>query len=872
MDFYTNIKSVKKKHLVVIALLSVSVVAIIFGLGLGLGLELDKCKNKVVEEVITSCANRCYAPFQEDQKGCHCDRLCEEYDNCCPDFKDICLKSAELWECTKDRCGESRSDQNKCHCSDDCLKSGDCCTNFKNVCQGEADWVSGSCEDITTASCPAGFSRQPVILISLDGFRAEYAITWKQFLPVITKLRTCGVYSPYMQAVYPTKTFTNHYSIVTGMYAESHGLIDNSMYDPVFNTSFSLSNAEKMNPDWYQGQPVWLTAMYQGLKAGTFFWPGSDVKINGTYPNLYMLYDGKVTFEERVHTLLKWLHLPNTERPDFYTLYLEEPDSSGHNHGPVSGGVVEALQGVDRIIGQLMNGLKQMGLHRCVNIVLVADHGMDSTSCKRMEYLTDYMENVNNIYVYNGANVRIRARNTAEYDTIDNKGIIANLTCKKEDQHFKPYLKVHLPKRFHYSNNRRIEHATIVVDEQWLVARKSGEYTYCDGGTHGYDNDFYSMHAVFVGYGPKLISQKEVEPFENIELYNLMCDLLEIDPAPNNGTHGSLNILLRKPVHTPQFPSEESQPGTCHMTSLIPTSNLSCSCSSMGADEQELNKRLNLTEVAGIEQNHLPFGRPIMLQPKNDYCLLYHSGYVNAFSKTRMMPAWTSFTIKKNEPSNPLPDVIPDCVRADVRIPENESPSCAMYSPQTITRSFLYPPNLNSSMEEHYDGLLISNVIPVYPTFQKIWTYFQNVLLMKYASAYNGVNVMSGPVFDYDYNGHFDSSAEIIENVTGTPIPIPTHYFIVLTSCKNVTETPLGCSGSLQAVAFILPHRADNSESCNNNENESEWVEDLMWFHKARIRDVEWITGLDFYQGSKRPVEELIHLKTRPCSTYSRVH
>ncbi|MBN3324710.1 ENPP3 phosphodiesterase, partial [Atractosteus spatula] len=863
--------SSSKKKIIVISALAVAIVTIILGLGLGLGLQLQECRNKESGGVPTSCRNRCYEPPEEESKGCRCDKLCVSSDNCCYDFKDICLQPTEQWECNKARCGEKRLPNSNCHCSDDCLTVGDCCTNYKSVCQGETQWVEDVCEDIAVPNCPSSFTRQPLLLISLDGFRAEYLQTWKKLIPVIDKLKTCGTHAPYMQAVFPSKTFPNHYSIVTGLYAESHGLVDNNMYDPIINASFSLSNSEKSNPQWYLGQPIWLTAMYQGLKSGTFFWPGSDVKINGTFPDIYQEYDGKVPFEKRVFTLLQWLRLPAEKRPDLFTLYLQEPDSSGHNFGPVSGAVLEALMEVDRIIGQLMDGLKQLHLHQCVNIIVVADHGMEETSCQRMEFLQDFTRNLNQLYVYQGAFGRIRARNPQQI--IDSAGLVANLTCKKPNQRIKPFLKAHLPKRFHYANSIRIEDVNVLVDIKWLFARSQGSYTNCDGGTHGYDNDYNSMHAIFLGYGPQFLYKTQVEPFPNTELYNLMCDLLQISPAPNNGTHGSLNHLLRKPKYTPEFPQEVTRQEECPLTSLTPEDNLNCTCTAMGSLNP--NDRLNLTasEVAACEEKHMPFGRPRMLRFDEKYCLLHQQGYVNAYSKKFFMPVWSSFTVIKPQNLDPLPPVIPDCFRADVRIPANMSSRCEYFSGAVnITEAHLYPPNLNSTTDEQYDGLLMSNVVPVYPAFKRIWLYFHSVLLKKYAFQFNGVNVMLGPVFDYNYDGRFDTPDEIEQHVPGTSIPIPTHYFVVLTSCENASQPVLSCNKPLQAVSFLIPHRPDNSEVCNNDEDESKWVEDLIWFHQSKVKDVEWITGLDFYQDSKRPISELLRIKTRPTSAIHRVN
>ncbi|XP_067111326.1 venom phosphodiesterase 1 [Osmerus mordax] len=862
-------KDLLKRKKVVIGALAVSVVTIILGLGLGLGLQLEKCRNKVIPS--TSCRSRCYEPFDEETPGCRCDQQCITNDNCCFDFQDICLQPIQQWECTKLRCGEKRLTESRCHCSEDCLGAGDCCTNYKHVCQGETEWVVDECVDLIAPKCPAGFKQQPLLLVSLDGLRAEYLQTWHSLIPVLNKLKTCGTSTPFMQAVFPSKTFPNHYTIATGLYSESHGLVDNSMYDPVFDSSFSLSNQEKDNPRWYQGQPVWLTAKYQGRGSGTYFWPGSDVKVNGSFPDIYVPYNGKIPFEERVFTLLKWLQLPDNERPDFFTLYLEEPDKSGHSFGPVSGGLIEAIQGVDQIIGQLMNGLKQINLHQCLNIIIVADHGMEAMSCDRKEVLQDLVGNVGHLYVAEGPFGRIRARDKTQ--TLDSEGLVANMTCKKPDQKIKAYLKSHLPKRFHYANNRRIEDVTVLVTPQWLLERTPGSLKFCSGGNHGWDNDVDSMHAMFLSYGPKFLSKTEVQPFSNIELYNLMCDVLEISPYQNNGTHGSMNHLLRVPWHTPTLPPEQTPPGQCPVLALKPTDPLGCSCPALSGNS--VNSRLNLssTEVSEVEGRHMSFGRPRMLQGGEDYCLLPHQGFVSGYSQRMLMPLWSSFTLDKPDDIGPLPVVTPDCLRADVRVPPATSPRCDQYSQPAagnIVHAFLYPPNLNTTAEEQYDGLTMSNIVPMYPEFKKLWDYFHSTLLRKYASQYNGMNVVTGPAFDYNYDGHYDSADQIQHYVSGTKIPIPTHYFAVLTSCRNSSQPISSCAQQLQTVSFLVPHRPDNSESCNNADSESLWVEDVMWFHQSRVRDVEWITGLDFYQNSTRPIPEILQMKTWPTAAIHR--
>ncbi|NXQ19319.1 ENPP3 phosphodiesterase, partial [Peucedramus taeniatus] len=609
---------------------------------------------------------------------------------------------------------------------------------------------------------------------------------------------------------------------------------------------------------------VWLTAMSQNLKAGTFFWPGSDVPIGGTYPTLYVKYNGSIPYEERISGILKWFDNAQSERPDIYTLYIEEPDSSGHSFGPVSAGVIKALQAADQAVGMLMDGLKQRNLHKCVNLIVLADHGMEKTYCKKLEYMTNYFKEVN-FYLYAGPAARIRAKNVPkDYFTLKLvTGLFSLAQCRRSPQHFKPYLTSDLPKRFHYANNIRIDKVHLLVDRQWLAVRDES-YTFCDGGNHGYNNEFKSMEAIFLAYGPSFKEKTEVDAFENIEVYNLMCDLLNIVPAENNGTHGSLNHLLKKPFHNPSHPGEVSSPSSCPVSSLTPADKLGCKCVQVNWKDL-LNQRLNLTteEIKKASSSHLPYGRPKVLQKEKVYCLLSHHQYVSGYSYDIWMPLWTAYTMNKPENTSPLPPTVSDCLRPDVRIPAAWSQNCSDYPEGlTLTHSFLYPPNYNSSDLEQYDALLTSNIVPMYKAFKDIWDYFHNVLLQKYARERNGVNVISGPVFDYNYDGRFDSPDEIKQYVNNTKIPVPTHYYVVLTSCKNTSYTPLNCSESLDALSFIIPHRPDNTESCAENKTLSEWVEERVQAHSARVRDVEWLTGLDFYQERNESVSEILRLKT----------
>ncbi|XP_077443307.1 ectonucleotide pyrophosphatase/phosphodiesterase family member 1 [Stigmatopora argus] len=702
------------------------------------------------------------------------------------------------------------------------------------------------------AQCPPSFSRSPLILISLDGFRADYLKNHGSHLPVINKLRALGTSTPHMRPMYPTKTFPNHYSIVTGLYPESHGIVDNKMYDVTQDAFFSLKTLEKFNPKWYQGEPVWITAMRHKLKTGTSFWPGSDVAINGSYPDFYKVYDRSISFESRVSTLFEWLDLGQGERPDFYTLYLEEPDASGHRYGPESSQVAEALKNVDHIISLLMNGLMDRDLHRCVNLLIVSDHGMEEATCERAEFVSTYQSNIENFTVIQGPAARIRpSRLPDDFFSFDYEGLVKNLSCRTPEQPMKAYLKENLPKRFHFANNVRIERGHLYMKEGWQAALERKEVKYCAGGFHGSDNVFTNMQAIFIGYGPGFKSNMTVSPFENIELYNLMCDLLGIPPAPNNGTHGSLNHLLTHPVHLPVHPAQLSHDTPCEAGDSHATLDLNCTCGAKDKDMDTTSLISNANVKSSLRRLHHPFGVPIVVQPDATFCLLHQSNYITGYSQDRHMALWVSYTIPNPAIPEPVDPSTGSCLRADARIPPATSQMCS----NDNTHGLLHPLNL-SGKKESADSLITSNTVPMFSAFKAFWHHFHGFILPKYSEELNGLNVMSGPIFDEDYNGKVDALKNLAPNEAATP----THFFIILTSCENQTFGPTNCQGPLRVKSFILPHRAEYTEQCTSD-SDFTWTQDWMKLHKARVRDIELLTGLSFYH-DRLSVGETIQLKT----------
>lgn len=232
--------------------------------------------------------------------------------------------------------------------------------------------------------------RPKLLLVSFDGFRWDYI--YRVPTPNFKIVMDDGVMVKQVESSYITKTLPNHYSLVTGLYAETHGIVANEMYDPVLNRSFSMETDSVYESRWWEeAVPLWVTIQKAGGRSGAAMWPGSDVKIHGMFPNQYLMYNASVSFETRVERIIEWFSAPKEEAVDFGVLYWEEPDESGHNVGPQSPLMDAVITGIDDKLGFLINELKKAGLYEKVNLIVTSDHGMAQLSADKIVELDEYV-------------------------------------------------------------------------------------------------------------------------------------------------------------------------------------------------------------------------------------------------------------------------------------------------------------------------------------------------------------------------------------------------------------------------------------------------------------------------------------------------
>ena len=368
--------------------------------------------------------------------------------------------------------------------------------------------------------------RPILILVSLDGWRADY--TDRADAPNVRALAARGVRSDALIVAFPSKTFPNHYTTVTGLYPEHHGIVGNTMVDPAIPGRFTISSPVATDPRWWQGEPLWATVQRQGRRAASMFWPGSEVPGPGQ-PRDWIPYDGDLPNHARVQQVIEWLARPDAERPSFITLYFSDVDSAGHDHGPDSAEVLAAAAALDRHVGDLVAGVAALGLEARTTILLTSDHGMSPGRADRAIYLDDYLELAAIDVIEWGPYASI-APNPGIDEACVHRAVIGR----------QPAMQVHrkaeTPGHLHHRAHPRIPPILALADDGWIITTHGRVPS---AGNHGYDPRVPSMRALLVVAGPDIRRGVVVAPIESVHLYEFMCRVLGVTPASNDGTRAA---------------------------------------------------------------------------------------------------------------------------------------------------------------------------------------------------------------------------------------------------------------------------------------------------------------------------------------------
>ncbi|HEY9115878.1 MAG TPA: ectonucleotide pyrophosphatase/phosphodiesterase, partial [Bacteroidales bacterium] len=380
-------------------------------------------------------------------------------------------------------------------------------------------------------------TNQPyLIMLSLDGFRWDY--TEMANTPVFDSLKKVGVIAESLKPSFPTKTFPNHYTIATGLYPDHHGIVENNFHANDLGKEYSVMNRESVEDgSFYGGEPIWITAEKQGMKSATLFWVGSEADIMGMQPSIWYSYSETLSFDDRIDSVYKWLSLPEAIRPHLILWYYPEPDHTTHEVGPYSPVTIELIEALDSHLGEFFTEMRKLPIFDQLNFIILSDHGMGPTDDEHVIFI-DQVVDTADIEFFDGwnpdMNIKVKPGKLEKvYSALKNT---PNLFAWKHDS---------LPERLKYGHNVRTQDITIVAYPGWAIGSTAKPNV--GGGTHGYDNDFKDMHAIFYAVGPAFKENYQHPTFENVNIYALIAEILNLVPAETDGKLENVEGMLVKP-------------------------------------------------------------------------------------------------------------------------------------------------------------------------------------------------------------------------------------------------------------------------------------------------------------------------------------
>jgi len=391
---------------------------------------------------------------------------------------------------------------------------------------------------IIFSSCNKETTKQDqpyLVVLSLDGFRWDY--TQNARTPTLDSLKSAGVIAESLKPSYPTKTFPNHYSIATGLYPDHHGLVDNNFHATDLGREYSMKVREAVEDgSFYGGEPIWVTAEKQDVKSATFFWVGSEAEIQGVRPSFWYKYDYSIPFNARIDSIVNWLSLPETKRPHLIMWYYSEPDHTGHEAGPESEETRLLIEELDTYLDDFFMQMRKLPVFDQLNFIITSDHGMNATSNDRRIVMEQILD-TSKIKFIDGItpNVNIKVKDGMLDD------VFARLQA---EPHLQAWKHGELPARLHYGTHVRTHDISMVADPGWTFV--NAKYPDAIGGAHGYDNNLKDMHAIFYAAGPAFKSNYTHPTFENVNLYVLFAEILNIKPVETDGSMSNVEQMLKK--------------------------------------------------------------------------------------------------------------------------------------------------------------------------------------------------------------------------------------------------------------------------------------------------------------------------------------
>lgn len=380
-----------------------------------------------------------------------------------------------------------------------------------------------------------------VILISADGFRYDYAKMYHA--QHLLDLAASGVQAESMQPSFPSVTFPNHYTIVTGLYPSHEGLVGNSFYDVKTKGFFSYHAKNASDEKWYDGgTPLWVLAEQQKMLSASFYWVGSEAPIHGVRPTYWYKYNEKIGIHDRIQTVVNWLNLPPAKRPHLITFYLPQADHEGHKYGPNSPQVADAVHFIDSAVYELTKAVKTTGLD--VNYIFLADHGMTKPDIDNPIPRPAGIDTSKFVVSGDGLLVELYAKDP-QYIQSTYQQLVSGMTPD-----YAVYLKAEVPAKLHYgaTDDWQNRIGDILLIPNWPKVFNLNGNKFNTIGWHGYDPTVVKeMHATFYAWGPAFKTGLTIPTFENVNVFPIITDILGLNNANKvDGTQKVAGEVLKK--------------------------------------------------------------------------------------------------------------------------------------------------------------------------------------------------------------------------------------------------------------------------------------------------------------------------------------
>ncbi|KAL3119970.1 hypothetical protein niasHT_007098 [Heterodera trifolii] len=698
----------------------------------------------------------------------------------------------------------------------------------------------------------------PLLVISLDGFLREYLS--RNIVQTLHRMGECGAQADFLFPSFPSRTFPNHHTIATGLWPGVHGVVDNVVFDAQISAELEqMSNVK--NAAFYGGEPIWSLAVRQHKRVFCLFWPGCSFNITGYNPTLDLPYNSSFPYSKRVDKIVEWLSLPAIDRPSLIMAYFDQPDNVGHYHTSEKQMELELVY-LESVLDYLFNSLHGEGILDCVNLIILSDHGMQRLN-KRF-YFNELIgpTKSSGVIATSGVIGHIYLPNGTNSD--DFKDQLVNKLACYENTKFHLFDRKQLPKRYHYGRLRRV--GDLVFDGRPGVSFDvSPSESFNLTSDHGYDYRFEQMHAIFFARGPNIRKGVRIEPFQNVELFNLFIDLLRLPQnVPNNGTLGLLDpLILNMDLHRPPFfPFDpDSHPlGECAADQSNPRQFTQCEGGKTETTECEQKIR--------DAQRKMDECRKSQMHPLNAifYTKLANLCVINLCPALLLMP---------NSDEKEGPTVLYESLSAadfsefsggasssqcpffDKSIGKKCQNRTKNASNGTVWKSIAASRNNVYSSPSDFVPLLF----PMFDFFADgPFIYLQN-LTENYVRLFGRVVSLTGTIIDEDFDGIGDQRQKQRNKnkSVGNSSKMPTHFFRILFRCEdNLWHlNGINCkwTNATRVLAFVLPN-VQRDLNCLG-------ADEYLLVNTARVRDIELLTGIEFFaERMWYPTEDQLQWRT----------